>query len=116
MKKIFIIVLTIVMMFGANAFAAPDGESVDIYLNGEKISTDGMAVMEDGCTFVKLRDLCELLGFRVEWDAAGGCVKMYYPGESSAEEDGICHACGSRFHPEHPVSTEPIPDPVIPKY
>ena len=66
MKKIFTIILTIVLAFScASAFAE---DSITVLLDGEAISFDVQPQIINGRTMVPLRKIFESMGAEVDWD------------------------------------------------
>ena len=78
MKKLFTLILTIVMVMGAvSAFAA----DIKVLVNGEEMVFDREPVIEDGTVLVPYRFVAEKLGAKVSWHQDTKSVFTEYNGK-----------------------------------
>ena len=75
MKKIFSIILSISILLGFTTSHALSND-VKIVLDGEELSSDVGAFIEDNRTFVPARAVFESLGVSVQWDGEYRTVMM----------------------------------------
>lgn len=73
-KRIFVLILTLCLIYSSLAFAERNTVfnitpyDFDIFRNGDKLKLNSSAVLVDGQTYVPLRDLAEEMDLTVDWD------------------------------------------------
>lgn len=65
-KRNILIVLVLILSFSSNVFA--DGESINIYMDGELLEVSQEPIIENGTTLVPMRNIFEALGMKVHWN------------------------------------------------
>ena len=73
LRKIVLIVMSCLFMFGAEAMA----DDVKIRVNGKYIETDTAPIIEDGRTLVPVRAISEALSCDVSWDGEKRAVSVF---------------------------------------
>lgn len=84
MKKIFCLVLTLMMVLSITCQAASgvvpanlQYNDIKINLNGNNVVTSSEPFIINGTTYLPVRALAEALGLNVEWDATTNTVKIF---------------------------------------
>lgn len=67
-KKIYAMILTVVMTAASVGSAAVAKEDIKVSVNGRLVSFDQPPIIQDGRTLVPMRAIFETLGAEVEWD------------------------------------------------
>ncbi|MBO4898430.1 MAG: copper amine oxidase N-terminal domain-containing protein [Clostridia bacterium] len=73
MKKVFALIVSVVMIFGVFAVSV-SADDISVFVNGSQVFFDQPPIISDGRTLVPLRAIFEALGAEVNWDGATSTV------------------------------------------
>ena len=92
MKKIFAMVLAIIMVAGCMSVSNVFASDINVTIDGTAQSYDVMPVIENGRTLVPMRAIFESLGAVVSWDDETKTISKRHPEDKFDKELGFLFA------------------------
>ena len=76
MKKILVLMMTVVMLLGIFSLNVSAQDNIHVYVDGEKIEFDVSPQIVNGRTMVPIRAIAEKLNINIQWVPSDNAVKM----------------------------------------